>query len=300
MEEFQDWVYHVKPTDMTSEIPQKIVNTLNDIIMNRSPAASMEYVHELVEHLEGAIQADQETTEHVRSAMMELQDKIANLFNTLEVRDYSPLDGVINSVQSSPKSNSTSRERDIVKKGIERLEKQILQLIGVLISPDQVDIVLLRKCKTVDVPAVNSAIGYVQKTLQKYVEFEGMDLEYCDRIKVLMDQTQNWCLNIEDLYNKTEVHSINTLKGHAADVGVFSDNSQITVFKFLEAAELANLGWDNSVQKATRLYNKNLSKEIKSHLINISVNYNSMKTWLINNYSGLSRIVGDIIGNSYQ
>ena len=43
-----------------------------------------------------------------------------------------------------------------------------------------------------------------------------------------MDQAQNWYLNIEDLYNKTEVHSINTSKGDTADVGVFSNYSQIT------------------------------------------------------------------------
>ena len=55
MEEFQDWVNYVKPTDITTEIPMEIVNTLNDIIMDRSPAASMEYVRERVEHLEGAI-----------------------------------------------------------------------------------------------------------------------------------------------------------------------------------------------------------------------------------------------------
>ena len=82
-----------------------------------------------------------------------------------------------------------------------------------------------------------------------------MDSEYCDRIKVLMDQAHVWCLNIEDLYNKTEVHSINTSKGDAADVGIFSDNSHITVFEFLKVAELAYLGWENSVQKANRLYN---------------------------------------------
>ena len=112
------------------------------------------------------------------------------------------------------------------------------------------DIALLKKCKTV--PAVNSEIGNEQKALQKYNGFEGMDLEYCDRIEILMDQAQSWCLNIEDLYNKTEVHSINTSKGDAADVGIYSDNSQITV-EFLKAAELAYLGWGNKEQKANRL-----------------------------------------------
>ena len=105
----------------------------------------------------------------------------------------------------------------------------------------------LKKCKTVDVPAVNSSIGNAQKALQKYVGFSGMDSEYSDRIRELMDRAQAWCLDIEKLYSKAEVHSINTSKGDAADVGIFSDNSQVTVFEFLESAELAYLGWGNSI-----------------------------------------------------
>ena len=66
------------------------------------------------------------------------------------------------------------------------------------------------------------------------------------------------------------------------------------MFEFLEAAELAYLGLGNSVQKANRLYSKHLSK---SHLINMSDNYSLMKDWLIKNYGGPSRIVGDIISN---
>ena len=144
---------------------------------------------------------------------------------------------------------------------------------------------------------VNSAISNIQKALQKYVGFKGMQSSYCDEIDNLMDRAQNWCLEIERKYNKAEVHSINTSKGDTEDVGIFSDNSQTTIFEFLEAAELAYLGWGNSVQKANRLYNRHLSEEIKSRLINISNNYILMKHWLVKNYGGSSRIVGDIIGN---
>ena len=58
------------------------------------------------------------------------------------------------------------------------------------------------------------------------------------------------------------------------DVGIFSDNSKMAVFEFLQSSELAYLGWVKRIQKANRLYNKHLSDEIKSHLINISNNYN--------------------------
>ena len=131
-------------------------------------------------------------------------------FNTPEARDYSPPGEIGSADQGSPKSNPISREREVFRKGIERMEKQIKQLINVFISREQVDIALLKKCKTVDVPAVNSPIGNIQRSLQKYVGFEGIEPEFCDGIENLMDQAQTWCLNIEDLYNKTEVHSINT------------------------------------------------------------------------------------------
>ena len=94
-------------------------------------------------------------------------------------------------------SETTNLERDIVRKGIERLEKQISQLIGSAISKDQVDITLLKRCKTLDVPAINSAIGNIQKALQKYVGFKGMQSSYCDKIDNLMDRAQYWCLEIE-------------------------------------------------------------------------------------------------------
>ena len=74
-----------------------------------------------------------------------------------------------------------------------------------------------------------------------------MQSSYCDKIDNLMDRAQSWCLEIEREYNKAEVHLINTSKGDTEDVGMFSDNSETTVFEFLEAAKLAYLGWGNSV-----------------------------------------------------
>ena len=89
---------------------------------------------------------------------------------------------------------------------------------------------MVEKCKTTDIPAVNSRISNIQKALQKYVGFSGMDPKYCERIGELMDRAQAWCLDIKELY-----------------VGIFSDNSQVTVFEFLESAELVYLGWGNSI-----------------------------------------------------
>ena len=180
---------------------------------------------------------------------------------------------------------------------MERLEKEIAQYTQIQVSKEQADISLLKRCKMTDIPAVNLAIKNIQRALQTYVGFNAIDLLYCDKVGEVMDEAQAWCMKVEEMYNKAEVHSINTSKGFTTEVGTFSDNAKVTIFKFLEAAELAYLGWGNSTQKANRLYNKHLSEEIKSQLISVSDDYKSMKDWLIENYGSSSWIVNDIIGD---
>ena len=70
-----------------------------------------------------------------------------------------------------------------MRKGIERLEKQILQYINVYITKDQINIALIKKCKTTDITALNSAIGNIQKALQRYGGFS-------DLIGDLIDEAQ--------------------------------------------------------------------------------------------------------------
>ena len=199
--------------------------------------------------------------------------------------------------KESNQEENRSRERDIVRKGMERLEKEISQYTQTQVSKDQADISLLKRCKMTDIPAVNLAIKNIQRALQKYVGFNNIDLQYCNKVGDVMHEAQAWCMNVEEMYKKAEVHSINTSKGFSTEVGVFSDNAKMTIFEFLEAAELAYLGWGNSTQKANRLYNKHLSEEIKSQLIAVSDDYKSMKNWLIENYGSPFRIVNDIIGD---
>ena len=52
-------------------------------------------------------------------------------------------------------AESNRRECEIVRKGIERTEKQLRQLIRNEIQMDSVDISLIKKYKTVDVPCVH-------------------------------------------------------------------------------------------------------------------------------------------------
>ena len=79
----------------------------------------------------------------------------------------------------------------MVGKGIEHSEKLILQLISAKIPSDYVDIALIRKCNTIDLPALQSASKTCEKSLMKYLSFPGVDNYYCDRISSLLDSTES-------------------------------------------------------------------------------------------------------------
>ena len=84
---------------------------------------------------------------------------------------------------------NANRERDVIRKGMEQSEKLILQLISTRIPSDYVDIALIRKCNTIDLPALQSAAKTCEKSLLKYLSFQGIDNSYCDRISALLGFT---------------------------------------------------------------------------------------------------------------
>ena len=287
---FQQWFDDMRHQS-DAPVPREIVNSIQEVINDSAPGLAVESMRGEVRQLRKTISADKHVTEGLRNLVVGLAEQVER---SAVVSLSAPGPG---SNLHSSSSEGVIREREIVRKGIERLEKQVNQLILVDVSSEIVDISLIKKCKTVDVPGIHSAVGHIQKSLQKYVNFQGMDEQYCDHINDLLDRADTWCRKVEELYNKAEVHSINSSRGDATDVGVFSDNSKVTIYEFLELAELAYLGWGNSVQKANRLYNKHLSEEIKGKLINKSDSYQDMKQWLILHYGGASRIVNDIVSN---
>ena len=111
-------------------------------------------------------------------------------------------------------------------------------MISTRISSDYIDIALIRKCNTIDLPALQPASKTCEKSLLKYPSFPGVDYYYCDRISSFLDSAESWALHIVQAYTSAEVHSIKGSPGDIADIGIFSDNADKTIFEFLEAFEL--------------------------------------------------------------
>ena len=72
----------------------------------------------------------------------------------------------------------------------------------------------------------------------KYLSFPGVDNFYCDWISSLLESAESWALLVVQTYTSAKVHSINGSPGDIADVGIFSDKADKTVFEFVEYFEL--------------------------------------------------------------
>ena len=156
------------------------------------------------------------------------------------------------------------------------------------------DIALVRKCNTIDLPALQSASKTSEKSLLKYLSSPGVDNSYCDRISTLLNNAESWALHIVQVYTSAEVHLIKGSPGDIADVGIFSNYADKTVFEFLESFELGYIDWGNNRQHASKLC-KHLSDDLKDKLMTRSDNYALMREWLISNYGGASCILNNTV-----
>ena len=122
-----------------------------------------------------ALYNERVVVDSLRFDVLEIQDRISSSM----MGSGENLSNDKNLKSLSPQTENRSREQDIVRKGIGRFEKQISQYTQIQITKDHMDIALLKKCKTTDIPAVNKAIGAIQRALQKYVGFNDIDFVYC-------------------------------------------------------------------------------------------------------------------------
>ena len=195
--------------------------------------------------LQGTMLLEKEALEDMRSSVRDLTGKLSE-----SVTEFAASMALLGDRQTTQTYNLTPKSMTIVKLEIEWYIQQIIQLIKTEISQDAPDLKPIEKCNNVDVPKVLKAITSCGDALEKYVRLPNMDSEYVDHISTILVRASDWCLMVEALYSKMEIHSITNPKGDMSDVGVFSDNSSRTIYEFLQDVELAVMGWGSQVQRA--------------------------------------------------
>jgi len=190
---------------------------------------------------------------------------------------------------SSRSRKNRDNERILMHESIESSAKLIRQLITNNISIHS-DLNTIKKSND-DIKKVNAYVRSCQDSLMKCVTFNYFDHILVSSVKDLLDQANNWILQVEIIYSNSEAHAISNSKGDTSNIGTFTDNAEKTVYEFLDEIEIGLLGWGTSRQRAAQLYNRHLSEDIKSRTLDCSDNFLEIKKW------APSRIIGDIISD---
>ena len=196
---------------------------------------------------------------------------------------------------SSRSKTNRDNERSLMRESIENSAKLIRQLIATKISTHS-DLNTIKKSND-DIKKVNAYVKSCQDSLMKYVAFENFDENLVESVKSLLDQANNWILQVEITYSASEAHAVGNSKGDISNIGVFTDNAEKTVYEFIDEIEIGLLGWGTSKQRAAQIYNRHLSEDIKSRTLDCSDNFSELKKWLIKEFGSPSRIIGDVIAD---
>ena len=119
---------------------------------------------EVVEGLRGKVKGLEQWIQTERYGFEELREMVVLLREKMDSSLGTTVTSQSNTRGSVPVGRiNLARECDVIRKGIERSEKLITQLISTEIPKDYIDIALIRKCNTIDLPALQSA----SKTCEK-------------------------------------------------------------------------------------------------------------------------------------
>ena len=118
-------------------MPVEIVNSIQEVIKDSAPGAAVERMREDLDEIR--VSFGRQVTESLRGLVVDLAEQVANsLFN-------GSARSVIVSGEEVRSNTSNKRELEIVRKGIERAEKKLRQIISVNLSSKNIS--LIRKHK---------------------------------------------------------------------------------------------------------------------------------------------------------
>ena len=240
-----------------------------------------------IDSIKQKTKCDEIVMENMRTVVTGVKDQ---LDRTLE----SPLNFSVRSDTTVREDNSKKvRERELTKNAIESSAKLIRQLINVRIT-DCSDIGLIQKSNN-DVKKITGYIKTCHDLLMKYVSYDGMDADYYSTIKSLLDAANDWIISVEQIYSSSEAHASGSTRGDLSQIEKFSDNKSKSIYEFFEDLEIGLVGWGTNKQRATLIYSKYLSEDIKSKTINISDDYKKLKAWLFKEYGSPDTVISEII-----
>ena len=270
------------------QVTRQIQDTIKSKVEGYCEELGLPELRKEIVELREQSSADERTVGNLRDLVVEVRDQvIRNPLSTNVSR------AIHTSTPYPPDPAQTSRECEVIRNNIERSVRLIRQLTSTRVTISS-DVGLIKKCNKEDTGKINRHVKTCSDDLLKYIKYPEADEGFCSDVRLVLDAADDWVVNVESVYARSEAHAISDSRGDISRLGIFNNNAEKTVFEFIEEADLAMLGWGTSKQRASLLI-KHLSEEIKSRVADFSDNFGRIREWLIKTYGGPERIIGDIL-----
>ena len=136
VQDIQEWFEDIRERSVP-EVSSEIISTLQEVINDSAPGVAVESIRGEMRNMRQTMITAQQMTDGLHGLVLDLSDKI----DETSVNRSQPGDASFSRLVE--KTEIDSREHEIVRKGIERLEKQLVQSTKSEIVEEPLDIPLL-------------------------------------------------------------------------------------------------------------------------------------------------------------
>ena len=154
----------------------------------------------------------------------------------------------------------------------------------------------MKDAKNQVAPAVERIVTSCYTSLQKYVAgYPTTDPKICDDATETIDKASAWIENVSDLYNESEMYSMDASKSMTIDIEMFTGNGSQTIYEFLNDFESMYRGKGSEKQKVDKLYRFHLSERIRTLCQELSSDFVALKNWLLKEYGDLTTVTDSLV-----
>ena len=154
---------------------------------------------------------------------------------------------------------------------------------------------LVKESKNHVVPAVEKIMNSCYSSLTKYVAYSSRDEDLYLQATSAIEKAEIWIQEVTDLYNDSEMYSMDASKSMAIIIERFTGQGSQTVYEFLDDFESMYRGKGTEKQKADKLYRDYLSERIRSLTNSIASDFVALKAWLIKEFGDLTTVTEALI-----
>ena len=241
-------------------------------------------VDEAMFRIDGLVEDSKEVRRKVNSVRIDFESTVARVVTS------TPLPHI-------PSTNSTASplgaeySKRTIEKFIEKIERTIAVQVG-----ESDDISVIRKRHSNDIPKLQKLLENLSKLMKDYLKGDIIEDEVYEKCLLVTDQAEKWIQTIETLYEKWDIHTVDSEKQKSAtDVSVFNGDHTQTIFEFLDDFETVYLAIGSSKRRANMMHKNYLSVPIKSQTMHLADDYPKLKQHLIDNYGDTLSVVNTLV-----